>query len=375
MKAKSLIQIAKPSLGKEELESVRKVFRTCWLGMGSFVYEFEKKIQEYLGVKYAIAVNTGTTAIHLALASIGIKAGDEVVVPSLTFAGSIQPIVALGARPVFCEIEPDTLNIDLEDARKRITKKTRAIIVVHYGGMACDMDKALKIGKRYKIRIVEDAAHAFGSFYNGRKIDSFGDVACFSFDPIKNLTCGEGGCVTTSSARLAEILRRKRLLGISKDTWARYKNKKSWFYEVVTEGYRYHMSNVNAAIGLAQFKKAEKFIQKKKRIVRDYDNFFKSINGIELLKRNYRETAPFNYTIRIKANRDKFIKYMQDNGVSVGVNYIPNHIQPFFRRFKAKRLPVTEKVWKEIVSLPLYSDMTVKETEKVKNLVKKFIEA
>ena len=370
-----MIPIARPSIGKEELKNMERVFKTCWLGMGSFVYEFERKIQKYLGAKYVIAVNTGTTAIHLALASIGVKAGDEVIVPSLTFAGSVQPIVALGAKPVFCEIEPDTLNIDLDDAEKRITKKTKAMIIIHYGGMACDMDRALRMGKKHKIRIVEDAAHAFGSLYKGKKIGSFGDVACFSFDPIKNLTCGEGGCVTTGSAGLAEILRRKRLLGISKDTWMRYKNKRSWFYEVVTEGYRYHMSNVNAAIGLAQLKKAKKFIQKKKNIVKEYDNFFKGINNIELLRRNYRDTAPFNYTIKIKAKRDDFMQYMNKNGVSIGINYIPNHIQPFFAKFKTKKLPITEMVWKEIVSLPLYADMTSGETKKVKNLVKKFMKS
>jgi len=373
MKTKKLIPIARPSIGKEELENIKKVFETHWLGMGSFVYEFEKKVEAYLGAKYAIAVNTGTTAIHVALSSIGVESGDEIIVPSLTFAGSIQPIINLGAKPVFCEIRPDTLNIDVEDAEKRITKKTKAIVVVHYGGMPCDIDTMLKIGKKKKIRVIEDAAHAFGSSYKGRKIGSFGDVACFSFDPIKNLTCGEGGCVTTNSAKLAETLRGKRLLGISKDTWMRYKNKRSWFYEVVTEGYRYHMSNINAAIGLAQFEKFEKFITRKKRIVKSYDNFFKNVKGIELLWRDYRQSAPFNYTIKISVNRDKFIQYMQEKGISIGINYIPNHIQPFFKRFKAK-LPITEKVWKKIVSLPLYYDMTKKDIEKVKRSVKTFME-
>lgn len=373
-----MIPIARPSIGKEELQNIEKVFRTRWLGMGSFVYEFERKIEAYLGVKHAITVNTGTTAIHIALSGIGVGPGDEVIVPSLTFAGSVQPIVNLGAKPVFCEITPDTLNIDVQDARRRITKRTKAILAVHYGGMPCDMDTLLEIGKKKKIHIVEDAAHAFGSLYNGRKVGSFGDIACFSFDPIKNLTCGDGGCVITNNTRLAALLRRKRLLGITRDTWMRYANKRSWFYEVVTEGYRYHMSNINAAIGLAQFKKFEKFIEKKKRIVKEYDDFFKYIKGIELLRRNYTESAPFNYTIRISGSnrkniRDRFIHYMAKRGISIGINYIPNHIQPFFRRFR-KKLPVTEKVWKEIVSLPLYYDMTKAELKKVECSVKRFME-
>ena len=370
---KKTMPIARPNVGAEELKNIEKVFKTRWLGMGSFVYEFEKKIEAYLDVKYAVAVNTGTTAIHIALSSIGVGPNDEVIVPSLTFVGSIQPIINLGAKPVFCEIEPDTLNIDIEDARRRITRKTKAIIAIHYGGMPCNMDALLGIARMHKIKIVEDAAHAFGSFYKGRKIGSFGDVACFSFDPIKNITCGEGGCVTTNNTKLAQILRRKRLLGITKDTWMRYKNKRSWFYEVITEGYRYHMSNINAAIGLAQFKKVKNFIEKKKSITREYDRFFRNIKGIELLKRNYAESAPFNYTIKINKNRDGFIQYMQKRNISIGINYIPNHIQPFFKKYKTK-LPVTDRVWKEIASLPLYYDMSANEIKKVKNLVKNFVE-
>ena len=364
-----MIPIAKPTIGKEELKNIEKVFKTNWLGMGSFVYEFEKRIEKYIGVKYAIATNTGTTAIHLALASVGVKPGDEVIVPSLTFAGSVQPIINLQAKPVFCEVEEDTLNIDVCDMARCITKKTKAILVVHYGGLPCNMNAILKIAKKKKIKVVEDAAHAFGSRYKGKRIGSFGDVACFSFDPIKNITCGEGGCVTTNSSKLAEVLRRKRLLGISKDTWMRYKNKRSWFYEIVTEGYRYHMSNINAAVGLAQFEKLEKFLNKKKKIVKAYDNSFKNLEGVALLRRDYKETAPFNYTMKIvrnksKINRNDFVQKMAKEGISVGINYIPNHMQPFFKAYR-KKLPVTERVWKEIVSLPLFYDMKKEELKKV----------
>jgi len=369
-----VIPTARPSVGREELENIEKVFGTAWLGMGSCVYEFEKAIEAYTGAGYAIAVNTGTTAIHLALASAGIGRDDEVIVPSLTFAGTVQPIINVGAVPVFCEVEPDTLNIDICDVKKLVTRKTKAILPVHYGGMACDMDGLLSIAKRRGITVIEDAAHAFGSEYKDKKIGSFGHLTCFSFDPIKSLTCGEGGAVVTSSSRMAERLRRKRLLGISKDTWMRYKNKRSWFYEVVTEGYRYHMSNINAAIGLAQFKKLSGFLEKKRRIVMEYDSFFKGVEGIELLKRDHKRTAPFNYTIKIKRARDEFMSYMEKKGISVGVNYIPNHIQPFFKRWK-RRLPVTEKVWRQIVSLPLYYDMGPDEIRQVTDAVRAFTES
>ncbi|HNQ63729.1 MAG TPA: DegT/DnrJ/EryC1/StrS family aminotransferase, partial [Syntrophorhabdaceae bacterium] len=186
------IQVSRPSIGVDELEEVRKVFETGWLGLGSTVFEFETRIRDFLGAKHVIAVNSGTTALHIALDAHGIGEGDEVIVPSLTFCASIQVVTALKAIPVFCEIEPDTLNIDIEDARKRITHKTKAIMPVHYCGNSCDMDELLKIGKENNIFIIEDAAHAFGSSYKGRKIGSFGDATCFSFDPIKNITCGEG---------------------------------------------------------------------------------------------------------------------------------------------------------------------------------------
>src|SRR3990172_6604946 len=259
-----MLPVSRPSMGQEELEEVKKVFDSGWLGLGSTVFEFENVLKEYLGAKNVIAVNTGTTALHIALDAFGVGVGDEVIVPSLTFCASIQVITALRAIPVFCEVYPNSVNIDIEDVKNRITPKTKAIMPVHYCGNACDMDALLDIGKEKNIVIIEDAAHAFGSLYKDRKIGSFGDVTCFSFDPIKNITCGEGGAVVLGNDEIAEEIRRKRILGIDKDTWHRYKNERSWFYEVTTQGYRYHMSNINAAIGVAQFKKLDLFIEKKR---------------------------------------------------------------------------------------------------------------
>src|SRR3989339_538560 len=253
-----MLPVSRPSTGKEELDAIEKVMKTGWLGLGSVVFDFENLLKEYLGVKNIIAVNTGTSAIHIALDAFGIKAGDEVVVPSMTFAATVQAILVTGATPVFCEVKADTLNLDIEDVKKRITSKTKAIIPVHYCGQACDMDALLAIAEPKGIKVIEDAAHAFGSGYKGKKIGSFGHAACFSFDPIKNLTCGEGGAVALNDDELAEKIRRKRILGIDKDTWHRYRNERTWFYEVTDTGFRYHMSNINAAIGIEQFKKFDK---------------------------------------------------------------------------------------------------------------------
>lgn len=367
-----MLPVSRPSIGQEELKEVEKVFSTGWLGLGSTVFEFENKLKDYLGVKHVLAVNTGTTALHIALDAFGIKDGDEVIVPSLTFCASIQVITALGARPVFCEINPDNLNMDVSDVKKRITNKTKAIMPVHYCGQACDMDALLEIGQEHNIFIIEDAAHAFGSSYKGRKIGSFGDATCFSFDPIKNLTCGEGGAVALSDDAIAELISTKRILGIDKDTWHRYRNERAWFYEVTTQGYRYHMSNINAAIGIAQFKKFESFIQRKKEIVQKYNDAFVKNEGLKILSWNLQDTAPFTYIVRVlNGARDDLIEFLKEKGVGSGIHYIPNHLQPFFKTF-ATSLPITEQIGEEILTLPLYYDMTDEQVSTVIEAVSDF---
>lgn len=367
-----MIPVSRPSVGQEELEEIGKVFVTGWLGLGSVVFEFENKLKSYLEAKHVIAVSTGTTALHLALDGFGIGNGDEVIVPSLTFCASIQVITAVGAKPVFCDVNPSTLNMDVADVQKRITKKTRAIIPVHYCGNACDMDALLEIADSNCIVVIEDAAHAFGSSYKGRKIGSFGHATCFSFDPIKMITCGEGGAIVLSDDEVAEDIRRKRILGIDKDTWHRYKNQRSWFYEVVTQGYRYHMSNINAAIGLVQIKKLGKFINKKREIVKLYNESFSQIKDLELIDWNLDQTAPFTYIMRVLGGRrDKLMDFLKTCDVGSGVHYIPNHIQPFFKRYSC-HLPQTEKVLEEILTLPLYYDMTKTDIDKVVGSVKSF---
>ena len=357
-----MIPVSRPSIGNEELEEVKKVFATGWLGLGSTVFEFENKIKEYLPAKNVIAVNTGTSALHIALDACGVKEGDEVIVPSLTFCASVEAITAVGAIPVFCEIVPDTLNIDIDDVKRRITSRTKAIMPVHYCGNACDMDSLLNLGDKHKILIIEDAAHAFGSSYKEKRIGSFGDITCFSFDPIKNITCGEGGAVVVHDDNIADLIRKKRNLGIDRNAWQRYQNKKAaWYYEVTTHGYRYHMSNINAAIGLVQLLKLPKFIKRKIDIVKRYNDSFTHINGISVLKWNLKEMAPFSYMIRVtNGKRDELIEYLALYGIGSGVHYIPNHLQPLFKSY-CRPLPVTEKIGQEIITLPLYYDMDDKD--------------
>lgn len=243
---------------------------------------------------------------------------------------------------------------------------------VHYCGQACDMDPLMEIGNNNNIIIIEDAAHAFGSSYNGKKIGSFGNATCFSFDPIKSLTCGEGGAVVLSDDTIAELIRTKRILGIDKDTWHRYHNERAWFYEVTTQGYRYHMSNINAAIGIAQLEKFELFIQKKKNIVQKYNDSFINIDCVKILSWNLKDTMPFTYIIRVlNGAREDLIAFLNKKGVGTGIHYIPNHLQPFFKPF-ATSLPITEQIGEEILTLPLYYDMTEEDVSIVIEAVSDF---
>ena len=369
-----MIRLSKTYLGDEELMEINKVCETGWLGMGSVVLDFENQIKEYLNAKNVIAVNTGTSALHIAMDAAGIGEGDEVIVPSMTFCASIQAITVLGAIPVFCEVEEDTLNIDIDDLRKRITPKTRAIMPIHYCGNACDMDSLLEIASDSDITIVEDAAHAFGSSYKDKKIGSFGHITCFSFDPIKSLTCGEGGAVVLADDKIAEKVRQKRILGIDKDTWHRYKNERSWFYEVTMQGYRYHMSNINAAIGIAQLRKLDDFIEKRKKIAGEYSKMLTGLEDISLLKWNLKETVPFIYIVRVLNNkRDKLMNFLKEREIGGGVHYIANHIQPFFEKYTTN-LPVTDRLWREILTLPLHCEMTDAEVALVAGAVREFLE-
>jgi len=367
-----VIPVQRPTLGPEELAAVAQVFDSRWLGMGAVTQEFEQRLQEFLGAGYVIAVNTGTAALHLALAALGLGPGDEVIVPSLTFVASAQAVLAVGARPVFCEVREDTLTIDVDDVARRVTAETKAIMPVHYGGLVCEMDKLLPFAREHKIWLVEDAAHAFGSTYRGRKVGRLGPVTCFSFDPIKNITCGEGGAIATDDEDLARRISPMRNVGIQKDSWRRHSGGHNWAYEVAAPGYRYHLSNLNAAIGLAQLKRFAVFKARKQSIVRRYDEALRDVSGLRLLSRNLDEVFPFFYVVRVlDQRRDALIEFLKAKDIGTGVHYIPNHLQPLFADLRVA-LPTTERLFDEIVTLPLYYEMTDSEVETVIAAVRAF---
>jgi dTDP-4-amino-4,6-dideoxygalactose transaminase len=366
------ISVSRPTLGNEEVESIREVFATGWLGLGDRVKKFEDALAQYLGAKHVVGVSTGTSALHLALMAAGVGPGDEVLLPSITFVACPQAVLAVGAKPVFCEVEEDTLCLSLEDVKKRTTSRTKAIMPVHYGGQPCDMDGFLSFAEKKNIVVIEDAAHAFGSRTRGRLIGSFGHMTCFSFDPIKVLTCGEGGAVATSREDWARKIQQQRLLGIEGDSWTRYQNQRRWYYDVPTPGYRYHMSNISAAVGLVQLGKVPGFIARRCAVVKKYNAAFSALPGLKVLRHDVDNIAPFMYVVRVLADRrDDFMAFLKERGVDTGVHYIPNHLHSIFKA-DAAPLPVTDRLYSEIVSLPLFSHITEAEVEHVVQSVKDF---
>lgn len=363
----------RPYLGPEELEAVRQVLDSRWLGRGRLTKEFEDRLAEYLGVRHVVAVNSGTAALHMALDALDLEPGDEVIVPSLTFVSSVQAIVAAGGRPVFCEVRPESLNLDVGHAAGLIGERTRAILPVHYGGRLCDMEGLRRLVAGRDIRLIEDAAHAFGSGAPGARAGTLGDIGCFSFDPIKNITCGGGGAVATNDDRLGALIRARHNVGLETDSWSRLTGERPWFYRVVEPGYRYYMSNLNAAIGLVQLRRMEDFRARKRQIVRRYDEAFSSIDGLAVIPHEADEVFPFNYVLRVlDGRRDALMVYLKERGIGTTIQFIPNHLQPVFAEF-AVPLPVTERLYQEIVTLPLYYEMTDADVETVIGEVTAFL--
>lgn len=349
------IPISKPYISVEEEEACREVLRSGWIMQGPKVAAFEKAIAEYVGTPYAIAVSSGTAALHLSLLVLGIGNGDEVLVPSFSFIASANCILYVGAKPIFVDIDSKTYNIDPRDLEKKITGKTKAVITVHQIGLPAEMDAIKKICKTHKLFLIEDAACALGAEYKGKKIGSFGDLACFSFHPRKSITTGEGGMITTNNKTLYKKLQLLRSHGAMK------KNGEEVF---ITLGFNYRLTDLQAAIGLMQFKKLPGILQKRLLLAKQYDEAFKKNRWI---------TTPFvpahvkhtyqSYLIQThhpKISRDKLAAVLLQNGIVVKKGIMCIHKEPLYRSFKTT-LSVTEDVAKHSLLLPLYVQLTTLE--------------
>ncbi len=366
-----LIRLSKSCLSSLEEKSVLGVLKKEYLGMGEEVDKFEKKLSQFFKRK-ALCVVNGTAALQLALQAIGIKKGDEVLVQSLTYLSSFQAISATGAVPVACDIKLNSGTIDLLDARKRLTKKTKAIMPVHYAGGVGDLGEIYKFAKKFKLRVIEDAAHAFGSTYKKKLIGSQGDVVCFSFDGIKNITSGEGGCIVTKDKKVIKSVMNSRLLGIKGDTNNRYKNQRTWIPYVNQQGWRYHMSNIMAAIGVIQLKRFKVLSNRRKVLAKFYFSKLKELKKIQIFVKDFKNIVPHIYPIRVKnlKSRIKLINLLKKKKIEIGYHYFPNHRLNFYKK-KNINLKNTNKLFPELLTLPMHPDISKKEAYYIVNTLLK----
>ncbi|MCK4730458.1 MAG: UDP-4-amino-4,6-dideoxy-N-acetyl-beta-L-altrosamine transaminase [Candidatus Aenigmarchaeota archaeon] len=375
---KKFLPYCQPLIEKEEIKEVVDTLKSGWLTIGPKTTEFESLIAEYVGAKHAISVNSCTAALHLSLIALGIKSGDEVITTPFTFASTGNVIVHIGAKPVFVDIKKDTYNLDPEKIKEAITPKTKAIIPIHYAGQPYDVKAIMEIAKDHNLFVIEDAAHAIGAEYNGKKIGTFGTTTCFSFYATKNMTTGEGGAVTTNDDKLADKLRILRLHGMSKDAWKRYSDKGSWYYEIEECGWKYNMTDMQAALGVHQIKKLDKFIEIRRKYASIYNKELKKIEGIIIPyeKPNVKHVYHL-YPILLKNyNRNKFIEEMKEMNIGCSVHFIPLHLHPFYKRtfrFKKGDFPNAEWVYEREVSLPLYPKMKEEELKYIIKCIRKLL--
>lgn len=378
------IPFHRPSMGEEEVAAVQEVVRSGWLTMGPKTIEFEKEFARYVGAQHAVAVSSCTAALHLALEAIGLQPGDEVLVPTTTFTATAEVVTYFKARPVFVEIDPRTMNFDPADAERRRTPRTRAIVPVHFAGLPCDMAKIQLLAKRHNLHIIEDAAHALPARYGGTRIGGLSELTAFSFYATKTLSTGEGGMVTTNNEEYAERIRIMRLHGISRDAWARYTGEGSWYYEVLAAGYKYNMTDLQAALGLVQLSKCDALWAARCRIAERYTEAFQSVEGLEVPRIcESRESAWHLYVLRLqpkrlRINRDTFVEKLKERGIGTSVHFIPLHLQVYYQTaygYKRGDFPRAEREYQRCFSLPIYPTMREEDVDRVIAAVTKIVHA
>lgn len=374
------IRLFKPSVGKDELDSLKEAFDRQWLGLGPMVEKFENEWSKYIGCKKSLGVNSGTAALHLALSSFNFPKGKKVLVPAITFTSTANVVLYNNLEPVFVDVEENTVSMDLNDLIKKIDKDCVAVIPVHNCGYPVPMEKLNEIAKHHNLKVIEDCAHCAGGEYKGKKLGTFGDIGCFSFEEKKCMTTGDGGMICSDDEELIEMLTPYRWVGIDKDTWKRAESAKNrldneamhWHYEIAVLGYKYNMNDIMASIGLAQLKKLDNFNHKKRDIIRKYLNGMKNLDFIKPIFPYDVDSklAYWYFGIRTE-KRDEFIIHLKNKGIATGVHFYPLTLQPLFRKYN-KNCPVANEIWKTFITLPSHTELTDEEIQYILKALSEF---
>ena len=368
-----IVPFHKPDIGDEEINAVSEVIRSGWLTMGTKTIEFEKKVASRTGATHAVAVNSCTAALHLALRVLDIRPGDEVILPAMTFASTAEVVLYFNAHPVMADIHPDTHLMREDTLERLVTAKTRAVIPVHYAGIPCDMDSILGCARAHGFPVIEDAAHALPAMFKGRTIGTFGDITCFSFYATKTLSTGEGGMAVTERGDWADRMRLLRLHGISRDAWKRYTADGTWEYDVHEVGYKYNTTDMNAALGMVQLDKLDRMLAARERIAAAYNSAFADNDAlIPYTVPQDRVSAWHVYPLKIRPeslsiDRNRFIVELKEMGVGTSVHFIPLYRFSFYKQmgYNMTDYPGCEWVFEREISLPIYSAMTGDEVDHV----------
>ena len=360
-----MIPIFKPNLGSEELSQISESFSTGWIGLGPKTKQFEQDFKTFIGSREAISLNSCTAALHLALLASGVKKGDEVLVPALTFASTAHVVIFCGAIPILVDVKADTLLMDVNDMRRKITPKTKAVIPVHYGGMICDMDSIISLAKEHNLVVIEDAANCTGAKYKSKRIGNLeSDFTCFSFEAKKNMT--------------TEI-RSLRWVGMDKDTHKRFSGQQNpWEYDIIALGYKYNMNDIAAGIGIAQLKKLEDMNNKRNSIVELYNSSLSNIKWLQTpVSKEDASPAYWLYVLRVDVNRDELMKHLFSKEILANTNFKPLHFFSYYKEYYRTNnikvdCPIAEQEWKKIVVLPLYPDMVPKNIRKVIKVIEEY---
>lgn len=372
---KKFITFGEPCLGKKETNILNKTFKSKWLGTGPLVKKFEKNFSSYKKIKYSLAVNSCTSALLLSLKLIGVKKGDEIITTPLTFCSTINSIIHSGAKPVLVDIDEKTLNIDPKLIKKKINKKTKAIIPVHFAGLPCSMDEIIKISSKYKIHLIEDCAHAIESKFKNKHVGSFGTTGCFSFYVNKNITTGEGGMLVTNNKKLSDYCETYRFSGMTKDAWKRYKpsskiKNKNHIYDVVQAGFKFNMTDLQAGVGIEQLKKIDGYWNKRKNIFLNYKKNlvnlpikFQEFNQ-NIVKHAYHLFVMHIDNSKTNKTREQLIEYLKKNQIGFGIHYTSMTEMKYYKKkfkWKENTAPIAHNVGKNIISLPLYPHLKIKD--------------